>query len=433
MKKTLSILLALLLVLGMFAGCGAEQAKEPTIQAVSEPAQSQNTPAEEVTVEFWTISLQPTFTDFFNGLFEKYEAENPGVKIKWVDLPYDAVQEKLVTAIASGNAPDVVNLNTEFSLNLAAQGALVDLNQEATEEQRSIYIETLYNSSKLGDGVYAFPWYGSPNILIVNTALFEQAGLTEYPTQFTSDETFDMARQMMDKTGAYLYDPYVLLSMMQYDGFSVLNEDKTASAFNTPEFVAYIEKLQGAVEEGIIPADVWGLWDEELRLFETGKLAVLSSSGSSLGRIKDEAPDIYEHLAIAAPMTGSLNIGSNPLMNVVVPTASKNHTEAIKFANFITNDESQLAFCKEVAIFPSTIAACNDPYFTSDTTTLEGQARAMCAQVSLTCGDWSLGVGQGSDITKIFENLEDAAFSDGDNAAEAVANAAAQVDKVMAG
>lgn len=427
MKKLLSVLMVLLLVVGMFAGCSNSNGQaEPTTGETPEAGS-----AEPITIEFWTISLQPTFTDFLNGLIDQYEADNPGITVEWVDLPYDAIQEKLVTAVAGGNAPDVVNLNTTFAMNLAGQGVLVDLNKEATEEQRSIYIENLYNSCRLGDSVYAFPWYGSPNVMLVNGALFEQAGITELPTEYTGDETLEMARKMMDATGSYLYDPYVLLYTMMYDGFAVLNEDKTAAAFNTPEFVAYVQKLQDAVNDGIIPADVWGDWDGEIRLFETGQMATMCTSGSVINQVKDEAPDVYENLKIAYPMTGSLGIPSNPLMNVVVPVASEHHEEAIKFANYITNDACQLAFCKEAAIFPSTIEACKDEFFTSDLETLDGQARALCAEVSLTCGDWSIGVAQGDAIEKIFRDLEDAVFSNGDDVATAIAEAEAKVNKVL--
>ena len=56
-------------------------------------------------------------------------------------MPQDAINEKLSTASASGNSPDVVNLNTSQALSMVGLDALVDLNAEATEEQKSIYIQ----------------------------------------------------------------------------------------------------------------------------------------------------------------------------------------------------------------------------------------------------------------------------------------------------
>src|SRR2546422_7880228 len=67
--------------------------------------------APQTTLEFWTISLQPFFTDYVNGLIAGYQRGNPGVRIKWVDVQFQAVEQKLLAAIAGGVPPDVVNLN----------------------------------------------------------------------------------------------------------------------------------------------------------------------------------------------------------------------------------------------------------------------------------------------------------------------------------
>ncbi|WFR55106.1 sugar ABC transporter substrate-binding protein [Anaerocolumna sp. AGMB13025] len=425
MKKVISLLLILTLALGMLSGCGSSKTTKDALSgggdSTSTAKETQNVDNEDtakssdgtqptestepVNIEFWTISLQPTFTDFFNKRIADYEAANPGVTVKWTDLPYESIQEKLVTAVAGGKSPDVVNLNTQMALTLAGKNALVDLNAEATDDQKGIYVESLYESTKIGDSVYAFPWYASPNIMMYNKELFEKAGITEIPTSYQS--AFDMAKTMKEKTGAYLYNPPEFFNLLVEEGIPILNEDNTAAAFNTSDTLNLLNAFKTMTDADYLPKTNWGKWDNELKLFETGKLAIISSSGSSLSRIKDEAPDVYEKIGLAKPLTGNIGLSRNALMNVVVPEASKNHEAAINFASYITNDESQLAFCKEVAIFPSTTKAGADSYFVSDQTSLEGQARAMSAQVSVTSKDYSLGVeGQGdiqAEVNKVYE------------------------------
>lgn len=426
-KKLINVLLSAVFAVSLIlTGCGSSNVSSDTkeegdTQVTGEEAAATGEEAAPVEIEFWTISLQPTFTDFFNGLIAQYEDENPNVTVKWVDLPYDSIQEKLVTSAAGGSSPDVVNLNTQMALTLAGKGALVDLNEKATEEQKSIYIPSLYESTQIGESAYAFPWYASPNIMFYNQELFEQAGITEIPS--TYEEANALAKQMKDSTGAYLYNPPEFFNLLFEEGIPVLNEDNTAAAFNTQLTVDLLTSFQEYTIEDILSNNKWGVWDEELKMFETGKLAIISSSGSSLSRIKDEAPDIYEKIAVSAPLTGSKKLSRNALMNVVVPEASKNHDEAIKFAAWITNDANQLAFCKEVAIFPSTTAAAADSYFISDTETLEGQARAMSAQLSHTSKDYSLGVeGQGNIATDVNKAYE-AAITGGSDVQEALDNA----------
>ncbi len=414
MKKVMSLCLVLIFAASLLGGCASKTEGDDTVKvtegATNAPDDS-SASAEPVTIEFWTISLQPTFTDFFNGLIADYEAANPNVTVNWTDLPYDSIQQKLVTAAAGGTAPDVVNLNTQMALTLAGKGALVDLNAEATDEQKSIYVESLYNSAKIGDSVYAFPWYASPSIMFYNKALFEEAGITEIPTNYQA--SFDMAKTMKDTTGAYLFNPSEFFNMLFQEDIPILTDDKTAAAFNTPATVTLLQNYKAMTDADYLPKTNWGSWDTELKLFETGKLAIISSSGSTLSRIKDEAPDVYENIGIAAPLTGSTGLSQNALMNLVIPEKSKNHEEAIKFAAYITNDASQLAFCKEVAIFPSTTAASADEYFISDTTTLEGIARQMSVEVSKASMDYSLGIEGQSDIQSAVNKVYEAVITSG--------------------
>ena len=423
-KKLLSTLLCAAMAVSMLAGCGGSDsnaaADNSTASDATETTASADNQAsgEDVTIEFWTIDLKAAFGDFFNDMIAQYESENPGVTVNWTDVPYGDIQSKLVTSVAGGAAPDVVNLNTQFTLTLAGQGALVDLNKEATDEQKSIYIPDLWDSAKIGDSVYAFPWYASPDIMFYNQELF--------------DEALEEAEEFYNKTGAYLFMPDEFFNILFEEGIDVLNADKTAAAFNTQETVDLLNKYKEYTDKGVIPKTKWGDWDEMLKLFESGKLAIVSSSGSSLSRIKDEAPDIYEKVGVSTPLTGKNGLSRNPLMNLVVPEASKNHEAAIAFANYVTNDANQLAFCKEVSIFPSTTAASEDPYFTSDTATLEGQASAMSAKASLTSKDFSLGIGDQSNIQTAVDKAYEAAITNGDDVQTALDQAEADVNGILA-
>ena len=420
-KKLLSTLLCAAMAVSMLAGCGGSDsnaaADNSTASDATETTASADNQAsgEDVTIEFWTIDLKAAFGDFFNDMIAQYESENPGVTVNWTDVPYGDIQSKLVTSVAGGAAPDVVNLNTQFTLTLAGQGALVDLNKEATDEQKSIYIPDLWDSAKIGDSVYAFPWYASPDIMFYNQELFDKAGI-EVPTTF--DEALEEAEEFYNKTGAYLFMPDEFFNILFEEGIDVLNADKTAAAFNTQETVDLLNKYKEYTDKGVIPKTKWGDWDEMLKLFESG--------------IKDEAPDIYEKVGVSTPLTGKNGLSRNPLMNLVVPEASKNHEAAIAFANYVTNDANQLAFCKEVSIFPSTTAASEDPYFTSDTATLEGQASAMSAKASLTSKDFSLGIGDQSNIQTAVDKAYEAAITNGDDVQTALDQAEADVNGILA-
>ncbi|MEG0472003.1 MAG: extracellular solute-binding protein, partial [Solibacillus sp.] len=208
LKKLLFVAMMFILILGTLAACNEEESgkevdsSKESGKVVDPPKDKEK---EKTTVEFWTISLQPTFNDYFNELIANYEKENPGVKIDWKDFPYDAIQNKLLTSIASKQAPDVVNLNTELASQMASKGALTDFNKQLTEDQRSIYFDGIYNSTVVDNGAYGLPWYTGIPVLYINTDLAEKAGLDINTPPQTKADLANWGKQIQEKTGSFGY------------------------------------------------------------------------------------------------------------------------------------------------------------------------------------------------------------------------------------
>lgn len=415
-NRTISLFIAVAFMVTMFTGLG--------VTASAKAAKDEN-----VTIQFWTISLQPTFTDFFNGLIKTYETEHPNVTVTWTDLPYDAIQSKLITATAGGTSPDVVNLNTEMALTLAGKGALVDLNKEATAAQKSIYIKTLFNSTKLNNSIYAFPWYGAPSVMIYNKDILKKAGIKTPPTTF--DQMLAVAKTVKQKTNAYIYIPDALSDIFFLEDIKILNSDGTKAAFNTSKALALINKYKKATDAGYLPKASWGLWDKQLQQFSVGQLAIINSGAQTLKRIKDEAPNIYKNVAVTTPMVGSAKVVKNAVMNLVVPSASAHHAEAIDFANYITNDANQLAFCKTVQIFPSTIKAAKDPFFKKNDTTLDSKALAIVADELSKTADFSLTTAKQHDIFDVINKIQQACILGSTDPKTALNDAEKKVNQIL--
>ncbi|OUC09326.1 hypothetical protein RY27_03545, partial [Litorilinea aerophila] len=75
-----------------------------------------------------TITLVAWFTDrrTINEMTEKeaipeFEAANPGIKIEMQFVPESELQQKLLTAKAAGNAPDVSSIDETFLDTLTKQ------------------------------------------------------------------------------------------------------------------------------------------------------------------------------------------------------------------------------------------------------------------------------------------------------------------------
>jgi putative chitobiose transport system substrate-binding protein len=418
MKKRVIFAVAAVFLLAGMTSCNK---KSPSGQA-----------EQQVSVEFWTLALQPTFTGFIQGLIDKYEAQNPGIKIVWQDLPWDGIQDKFLTATAGGNPPDVVNIWSQLALTYAGKNALLDLEANATAAQKSIYTEAAYNSARLGNSVYAFPWYATPNITVYNKELLAKGGLSEAPATF--DEAFEKAFDFYSKTGAYLLTPPSMFHVFYNYGIEMVSADKKTATFNTPRAVAIVTALRDIGLAGAINTQPgsWDDWDGDRQLYANEKLAMVLGGPQTVSRLKDEAPAILSKTGVNSAIMGPANINGAAIMNLVVSKQSKHPTEAIDFANFITNDENQLAFCHEVSIFPTTKKAASDPFFQSDRETLEGQANYYASISAQYMVDMTLGLEDDDTVKREIDNITDAIFASGTTPEKAVADAEAAVNAILA-
>lgn len=391
-RKGIALSIATVTALGVLAGCGGAKEQKPAENNTQTPAAQ----AGPVKLQFWTIALSPTFDDYINGRIDKFEAENEGVTVEWTDLPQNAIEQKMLTAIGSNEAPDVVNLNTSMALTMAQKGALLDLKKEAPDTL-AIYQDLLVEGANYKGGIYAYPWYATSAVLIMNTDLIEKAGLDKANPPKTWDEMTAWAKQIREKTGKYAFMPNRRLEQVPMAGVEWLNADKTKAAVNTPNMVSFFKQQAQWIAEDLIPHDSITMdFNAALDRFQSGELAFLLASPNFLNRIKQNAPDVYEKVDVAPYILDKGKVLQTSLMNVVVPSAVKdgNKAMAIKFANYITNDESQLEFSKIVNILPSTKEAPNDPFFDTPTADpLSDKARSIMLDQMKISRDFNLGIG----------------------------------------
>ena len=323
MKKLLAVLLSLVMVFSL-AGCSGGTSSAQS--GADTGASGESATGEEITLSFWTLALTPTFSDYIQGLIDEYEAQNPNIKIDWQDLPWDGIQDKFLAQTAGGNPPDVINIWSQLALTYGSKGALLDLEANATEEQKSIYLESAYDSARLGDKVYAFPWYATPNICVYNQALMDQAGITQVPT--TYDELMDLAIDFHDKTGAYLFTPSTVFHMFYSYGIQMLDDSKTTATFNNAEALQLLEKLKELGDAGAIQTDTgtWDNWDNDRQLYANGKLGMILGGAQTVSRLRDEAgEDIMENTRVAQAVVGPANVSGEAIMNLVVSSGRYRH------------------------------------------------------------------------------------------------------------
>lgn len=71
--------------------------------------------------------------EYVTKLVPEFEKENPGIKVKVQKIPWNAAQEKLVTAFASDNTPDICQLVNTWVPQFSSLQAIISLNDFIAE------------------------------------------------------------------------------------------------------------------------------------------------------------------------------------------------------------------------------------------------------------------------------------------------------------
>jgi putative chitobiose transport system substrate-binding protein len=326
------------------------------------------TASEPVQIEFWTMSLKPKFTPYFEALVRRYEAQNPGVRLEWVDVPWDVLQTKLTAAIAGGSAPALAQMNVPWAYDYARDGAIRPVG-DLMGDGRSMYTDGALQDVTFLGHVYGFPHYNSVNVLTYNRTLFAQAGIEHAPATFL--DQLEVAKQIKQRTGQAGFSPALgkIAGIFLEEGLPLVEGGR--AVFNSPRHVAFLARLADAYKAGGLLKDK--LFSEDnfpasIDAYKAGRLAMMVAPPAALLRVRDDAPDVYALSDVApAPVGAAGIVAGGWLFHFAMPRGiqGRQAQEAARFALYLTDAENQLAFSRLAGTFPTAKAAVQDPYFQS--------------------------------------------------------------------
>lgn len=379
-------------------------------------------------VEWWTINLQANYSDYIQGLIDRYEKENPGTTIKWVDVPGADLATKLLAALASGEPPDLVNI---ASADLGRfQKSLTDLNDHLTAEELSAYQPSLVEPLKKDGELTALPWYngGSP-VMVYREKALAGTGFDPAHPPTSYDEVLELAAEIKRESGVAGMNSIPSWQVLPYYGVEMLNGQGTEAAFNTPETVEILRKWKdaydsGAIAPGAISKDVRNL-PENLENRRVGFVANVPAT--QLVNTENNAPEVYGDLKVTPGVRteeGKLLLFGQ--QTLAIPGRSDNKATAADWLTFVTSAENQLEFCKIVAIYPSTKATLEDPFFDSKGSEPTDVARQIIVDTLPDLEDGALGTSMDKRLTDLLDE-QIRAYLQGDIDAEtALGNAEEQ-------
>ncbi|MBL0870021.1 MAG: extracellular solute-binding protein [Phycisphaerales bacterium] len=335
-----------------------------------------------ITVEFWTLALRGN-SDLERYITERiaaFEAQRPGVKVRWVDVPFEAMDRKLISAAGAGRAPDVVNFSDKTYARFIGLGALRDVKALLPGDADARFVPGALALGKMGGKVLALPWYLTTQAVVANEAVLSEAGMSAASLPKDWRGLMKAAREFREKVGGegksggkYLFSVPLghesdLLMMMFAEGLTPLKAGADGRLRGNLTDPAVVEMVKGWVElyrDGAIPREAATQGSSHLAdLYQNGRLGLINIGPNFLNRIADQAPGVFETTRVGMPITGELGRGHVAVMVLGVTTQSTHPKEAAELVWFMTSEESQEKFCAVVPILPSTSGSLNKPQFT---------------------------------------------------------------------
>lgn len=331
-------------------------------------------------ITFMTQNLKKDFSPFFEKIIAKFEKENPGTKVNWLDKPGGKDFEKLMVADAvQCHMADVINVPQQTILALARPNLLLDLDVKAPGIGDK-FIPDLWNGTAVGHGKahVGLPWYASGLITSFNKDVFKRNGLDPNKPPQTMEEIFEMGHKIA-KAGKGDYALYgntnwYLSGQLLGMGVKLMNSDHTEFAFaKDPKAVQWVTQMASLYKEGVVPKDsLTGSPDPNKAYFQ-GNLAIGTPNASFLRAVRKNNPKVYDVTGVTSfPVNEGVKqpVGAQ---YIAVSVTTKNTPLALKFAEFMTNAENEYAWAHDggAIIFPPAKEALekigkNPPAFASD-------------------------------------------------------------------
>lgn len=350
MKKSLFLLLTIVIVISIFS--------IPSFAARNE------------TITIWAMGVEGLT---LGKIIPKFEAANPGIKVKLQQVPWGSAHEKLITSIAGGSVPDISQMGTTWMPEFMAAGVLEVLDpylKKSKQLKLENFFEGATGTCQYAGKTFGLPWYVDTRIMFYRTDILAEVGYSKFPD--TWDELYDCLKRLSER-GPNLYgmtaNPTNYQEFMNFvwqNGGSVLDKNGKVTV-TSPAFVEALTFYSKLFKENLSLLDAGGTNNRQD--LASGRLPIFIGGPWEIKLIQDEfgsqlKPDQW---SIAVMPKGKVSrasfIGG---CNLVVFKQSRHKAAAWKFLEFVSRPEMQVEWHRLAGALPAVKAAWEFEFFKKD-------------------------------------------------------------------
>ncbi len=333
-------LVAATAALGLLAaGCSSTNTSATT--------SSDGTPSGTITV--WARDAEK---DFMGNLVKQYNASHQ-VQATLTVIPSANYVQKLGTAAAAGNGPDVSSLDLVFAPYFASTGVLEDISDVYnTLPYKDQFVPGHVAQSTWDSKIYALPFTGDASVLFYNKDLFTKAGITTPPTTWAEIRA-DAKKITALGSGTYgftfagacggcnvfEFTPYIWAS-----GGQVLSKDGKTAMLDSQQVTDALQFYRDMYNDGSIPsAAETDSGNQQIPLFTSGKIGMTALGAFAIPSFASSKVN-YAATPLPGQNGGTASFAGGDVIGVI--NGTKNRAGAVDFVKWATDTQAQTWLAK---------------------------------------------------------------------------------------
>lgn len=313
----------------------------------------------EVTELTWWSNHPGSSKDIETEIISRFEKENPDIKINLIDAGknYEEAAQKFNAALTGSDLPDIVVLSDVWWYNFAINGQIANVDELAKEANvgLSSYVQPLYEDYAYDGGHFALPFARSTPLFYYNKDAWKKAGLPDRGPK-SWDEMDKWATRLADANpdmqafgwgDAVDYLGWIFQGPLWSKGGAY--SDEWELKFTDPKTIEAVEWLKKVTDE----KEGYSYVGNDMAMeFSTGRAAATVLSTGDLSGITENAKFDLGTAFLPNPNgDGACPTGGAGL---AIPAGIDKNRQiaAIKFIDFVTNDQNTAYWSQNVGYMP---------------------------------------------------------------------------------
>jgi multiple sugar transport system substrate-binding protein len=270
------------------------------------------------------------------------------------------LNQQLAQGFSSGKPADVFYLSTDALAGYAANGSLYSYGDKLSN--KGDFYPNLVKSFTYNNKLVCAPKDFSTLQLIINTDLWQKAGLTDSDIPTTWDQLQSVATKLTtgSQTGLVIGGEYARIgAFMTQAGGNLMNADSTKATADSDANVKALDYVKKNLTAGDFKfaADVGAGWGGEAFGKQLGAMTIEGNwiTGSQTA----DYPNIkYKVVPLPKGPAGAGTLQFSNCWGIAADSANK--TGALDLVQKLTTKSDQLAFAKAFGVMPSIQSAASD-------------------------------------------------------------------------